>query len=155
MKRLSWIVALGMTAALGAEPESGAATAEAIEKEKVALREEIARLQQKLAELDSKVRVPTPEPARKGHERELLVHLEPGGAVMVEGKKTSHEDLLKKLRALVEVNGAQPVRIGADRQTTYVDLMGVVELCQKAGVWDISFTKRPTTPNGEAGPASK
>ena len=66
------------------------------------------------------------------------------GKMVVNAEELNEDQLLTKLRAIVEVDKDQPVRLRGDGEITYQTLMGVIDICQKAGIWNISFaTRRP------------
>ena len=96
------------------------------------------------SEQDSKVKVPT---SSQGKElprayREIIINIRDNGELVVDGNKLSEDDLFGKLRAIVEVDQNQPVRLRGDGGITYQDLMGVIDICSRAGIWNISFATR-------------
>lgn len=98
------------------------------------------------SEQDSKVKVPT---SSQGQEEtraisEINVNIRPSGELVINGEVLTEQELLTKLRAIVEVYQNQPVRLRGDGKITYQTLMGVIDICQEAGIWNISFaTRRP------------
>ena len=81
------------------------------------------------SEQDSRVKVPTSTQGKEENRAisEINVNI---------------RQLLGKLRAIVEVHKNQPVRLRGDGNITYQTLMGVIDICQKAGIWNISFATR-------------
>ena len=98
------------------------------------------------SEQDSKVKVPT---SSQGQEEtraisEINVNIRQSGELVINGEVLTEQELLTKLRAIVEVYQNQPVRLRGDGEITYQTLMGVIDICQEAGIWNISFaTRRP------------
>ena len=55
------------------------------------------------------------------------------------------EQLLEKLAKIAKEYENQPVRIRGDGGVQYQRIVEVIDTCQKAGIWNISFaTQRPT-----------
>ena len=73
---------------------------------------------------------------------EINVNIRQNGEVVINGRVLTDSQLLGKLRAIVEVHKNQPVRLRGDGNITYQTLMGVIDICQKAGIWNISFATR-------------
>ncbi len=96
------------------------------------------------SEQDSKVKVPTSTEGKEENRtyREIVVNIRQGGEVVVNGEVLSSDELLRKLQAIVVVDENQPVRLRGDGEITYQTLMGVIDICQKAGIWNISFATR-------------
>ncbi len=98
------------------------------------------------SEQDSKVKVPTSSQGREEPRAisEINVNIRENGEVVINGENLTEGQLLTKLQAIVEVHQNQPVRLRGDGNITYQTLMGVIDICQQAGIWNISFaTRRP------------
>ncbi|MBJ06639.1 MAG: hypothetical protein CMO40_05900 [Verrucomicrobiaceae bacterium] len=98
------------------------------------------------SEQDSKVKVPTSSQGREETRAisEININIRQGGELVINGEALTEDQLLTKLRAIVEVHENQPVRLRGDGDITYQTLMGVIDICQEAGIWNISFaTRRP------------
>jgi biopolymer transport protein ExbD len=98
------------------------------------------------SEQDSKVKVPTSSQGREEARAisEINVNIRENGEVVINGENLTEGQLLTKLQAIVEVHQNQPVRLRGDGNITYQTLMGVIDICQQAGIWNISFaTRRP------------
>jgi len=96
------------------------------------------------SEQDSKVKVPT---SSQGSEEtraisEININIRQDGDLVINGEVLTEDQLLTKLRAIVEVHENQPVRLRGDGEITYQALMGVIDICQEAGIWNISFATR-------------
>lgn len=96
------------------------------------------------SEQDSKVKVPTSTQGKEEHraQSEIVVNIRSNGDLVINGQALNEKELLRKLRAIVEVYENQPVRLRGDGEITYQTLMGVIDICQKAGIWNISFATR-------------
>ena len=96
------------------------------------------------SEQDSKVKVPTSSQGKEENRAisEINVNIRQGGELVINGETLTENQLLAKLRAIVEVPQNQPVRLRGDGDITYQTLMGVIDICQQAGIWNISFATR-------------
>ena len=95
------------------------------------------------------VKVPTSE---EGVDRpkaltEITINVTAEGNCIINGITYSQSELLQKLRRLTsssEEGKAQPVRIRGDQDTRFQEVVKVIDVCQKAEIWNISFAvKRP------------
>ena len=101
------------------------------------------------SEQDSKVKVPTSSQGTDDNRAisEIVINIRQGGEVVVNAQVLDHDELLAKLKAIVEVHENQPVRLRGDGEITYQTLMGIIDICQKAGIWNISFATRQPEAN--------
>ncbi len=98
------------------------------------------------SEQDSRVKVPTSSQGKEETRAisEINVNIRQSGELVINGEVLTEQELLSKLRAIVAVYQNQPVRLRGDGEITYQTLMGVIDICQQAGIWNISFaTRRP------------
>ena len=98
------------------------------------------------SEQDSRVKVPTSSQGKEETRAisEINVNIRQNGELVINGEVITEQELLTKLRAIEAVYQNQPVRLRGDGEITYQTLMGVVDICQQAGIWNISFaTRRP------------
>ncbi|MBB80575.1 MAG: biopolymer transporter ExbD [Roseibacillus sp.] len=98
------------------------------------------------SEQDSRVKVPTSSQGKEETRAisEINVNIRQNGELVINGEVITEQELLTKLRAIVAVYQNQPVRLRGDGEITYQTLMGVIDICQQAGIWNISFaTRRP------------
>ena len=98
------------------------------------------------SEQDSRVKIPTSSQGKEETRAisEINVNIRQSGELVINGEVLTEQDLLTKLRAIVAVYQNQPVRLRGDGEITYQTLMGVIDICQQAGIWNISFaTRRP------------
>ena len=96
------------------------------------------------SEQDSKVKVPTSSQGREEPRAisEININIRQDGDLVINGEVLTEDQLLTKLRAIVEVHENQPVRLRGDGEITYQVLRGVIDICQEAGIWNISFATR-------------
>jgi biopolymer transport protein ExbD len=98
------------------------------------------------SETELNVSVPTAqEGAEPERQRgEIIINVLADGAIRVEGAKVDLPQLHEKLAAIARQFENQPVRIRGDGGVAYQRIVEVIDTCQKAGIWNISFaTQRP------------
>ncbi len=102
------------------------------------------------SETELSVSVPT---AQEGAEPErmrgeIVINILGDGTIRIEGTTVDLTQLLDKLAPIAAAFENQPVRIRGDGEVEYQRIVEVIDTCQKAGIWNISFaTQRPTPPN--------
>jgi len=100
------------------------------------------------AELDLKVSVPA---STEGKDKqrplgEIIVNVRSNGEVIVEGKEMSTKALREKLARIARVHENQPIRLRGSSDCSWQTIVGVIDICQKAGIWNISFaTQKPSS----------
>jgi len=102
------------------------------------------------SETELSVSVPTAkegaDPERQ--QGEIVINILTDGTIRVEGATVDLEQLLAKLAPIAAAFENQPVRIRGDGGVEYQRIVEVIDTCQKAGIWNISFaTQRPTPSN--------
>ena len=98
------------------------------------------------SETELKVSVPTAqEGAEPERQRgEIIINILTDGTLRVEGATVDLNQLQDKLAAIAKQFKNQPVRIRGDGKVSYQRIVEVIDTCQKAGIWNISFaTQRP------------
>lgn len=99
------------------------------------------------SETELDVSVPT---AEQGEELtrpmgEIIINILKDNTIKVEGVAVDLAQLHDKLAAIAGQFENQPVRIRGDGEVTYQRIVQVIDTCQKAGIWNISFaTQRPS-----------
>jgi biopolymer transport protein ExbD len=73
---------------------------------------------------------------------EIIVNIMGDGHAVVNGQDLDHEALRDMLVRLAELFPGQPVIIRADLATPYEHVVGVLDLCRQADIWNISFATR-------------
>lgn len=98
------------------------------------------------SETELNVSVPT---AQEGAEPErvrgeIIINVLADSSIKVEGVVVDREQLRAKLAEIAGEYRNQPVRIRGDGGVAYQRIVEVIDTCQKAGIWNISFaTQRP------------
>lgn len=101
------------------------------------------------SETELNVSVPT---AQEGAEPdrargEIIINVLADGALRVEGLTVDLKQLSDKLSKIAKQFENQPVRIRGDGGVAYQRIVEVIDTCQEAGIWNISFaTQRPEPP---------
>lgn len=99
------------------------------------------------SETELKVAVPTAQEGAEQNDRqrgEIIINVLADGMIRVEGLAVDRPQLLEKLSAIAKQYENQPVRIRGDGGVAYQRIVEVIDTCQKAGIWNISFaTQRP------------
>ena len=70
---------------------------------------------------------------------EIIVNLDKGGKVTVNGKALELKDLEARLAKVAKFYPDQAVIIRADKDVRYELLVGVIDTCRAANVWNFSF----------------
>lgn len=81
---------------------------------------------------------------------EIVVNVKKDGSIMVEGEKLSEDQLLNKLMLIASVHKDQAVILRSDENSFYKFTINVLNICQKAGIWNVSFATRPPDEPGAA-----
>jgi len=98
------------------------------------------------SETELNVSVPT---AKEGAEPErsrgeIIINVLADGGIRVEGLSVDRQQLFEKLSAIAKQYKNQPVRIRGDGGVAYQRIVEIIDTCQGAGIWNISFaTQRP------------
>lgn len=98
------------------------------------------------SETELNVSVPTAEEGSELNrpKGEIIINVLPDETIRVEGISVNLPQLLDKLSAIAKQYENQPVRIRGDGKVPYQRIVEVIDTCQKAGIWNISFaTQRP------------
>jgi biopolymer transport protein ExbD len=99
------------------------------------------------SETELNVAVPT---AQEGAEPErmrgeIIINVLADGMIRVEGMTVDQQQLFDKLSKIAKQYENQPVRIRGDGLVPYQRIVEIIDTCQKAGIWNISFaTQRPS-----------
>lgn len=70
---------------------------------------------------------------------EIILNLTDTGAVRVNGQELTLEDVTKRLMRIARLYPGQPVVIRADKTASYEKLMGLIDACRAADVWNFSL----------------
>jgi biopolymer transport protein ExbD len=99
------------------------------------------------SETELNVSVPTAvEGADPKQQRgEIVINIFADGSIRVEGVNNTLPELEAKLTDIHKAFPNQPVRLRGDGTVSYQRMVEVIDTCQKAGIWNISFaTQRPS-----------
>jgi biopolymer transport protein ExbD len=99
------------------------------------------------SETELSVSVPTAEEGADPQRQrgEIVINILGDNTIRVEGISVNLEQLQQKLALIAQQHENQPVRIRGDGAVAYQRIVEVIDTCQKAGIWNISFaTQRPT-----------
>ncbi len=101
------------------------------------------------AETELSVSVPTAEEGAEPDRQmgEIVVSILADGTIRVEGATVDLPQLLVKLSNIAGQFKNQPVRIRGDGEVAYQRIVEVIDTCQKAGIWNISFATQKPTPS--------
>lgn len=93
------------------------------------------------SETELNVSVPTAqEGAESDRQRgEIIINVLSDRVIRVEGSDMDLHKLHEKLSAIAKQFKNQPVRIRGDGKVDYQRIVEVIDTCQKAGIWNISF----------------
>ena len=72
----------------------------------------------------------------------LVIGIDATGAKYLDSSKVTTDVLHERIRAAAAANAAQSIRVDADRQTPYENVVEVIELCQFEGLRNISLRTR-------------
>jgi biopolymer transport protein ExbD len=98
------------------------------------------------SETELSVSVPTAEEGADPERQrgEIIINVLADNSIRVEGSTVDLAQLHDKLSAIAKQFENQPVRIRGDGKVAYQRIVEVIDTCQKAGIWNISFaTQRP------------
>lgn len=102
-------------------------------------------------EVDLNVSVPTSAQGESDKRPlgEIIINVREGGIVTVDGQQLTDDQLNAKLNSIAIAyldektqKSRQPVRIRGSAGVEYQRIVEVIDLCQQAGIWNISFSTR-------------
>ena len=70
---------------------------------------------------------------------EVIINLSRDGRISVNQQTLTREDLADRLRRVAQFFPGQSVVIRADKQTSYEQLVGIIDMCRLSDIWNISF----------------
>lgn len=70
---------------------------------------------------------------------EVIINLSRDGVITINQQVLTREDLSDRLTRLVTFFPGQSVVIRADKQTSYEQLVAIIDTCRLADIWNISF----------------
>ena len=70
---------------------------------------------------------------------EIIINVHSDGTTVVNQRRLSRDELTGLLGRIVKLYPGQPVLIRADKKTDYEHVIGVLDVCRKVDIWNISF----------------
>lgn len=70
---------------------------------------------------------------------EIIVNVASDGAIRVNGRDLTPDELGLRLRAVASAFPGQPIVLRADKDASYEHVMRVLDECRKSDIWNISF----------------
>ena len=101
------------------------------------------------SEMDLKVSVPTStegKDPRRNH-REIIINVRKSGEMVVDSQILTEKQVLAKLSAIARVDKNQPVRLRGDGVASWQTMVEVIDIVERAGIWNISFATQRPKPN--------
>ena len=77
---------------------------------------------------------------------EIVVNVRKDGKIIVEGVSKSDPELLGMFKNIVEAYPDQAVILRGDREAAFDHIVRVLNVCQQAGIWNVSFATAPPEP---------
>lgn len=104
----------------------------------------IATMQFSQSERELDVSVPVAEEGADAHQTvgEIIINVRESGEVVVDKTEMTQEQLFEKLQRIAAVHKNQAIRIRGDSKVEYQKIVEVIDVCQKAGIPNISFATR-------------
>jgi len=92
-------------------------------------------------EMDLRIAVPTSEEGADPQRvlGEIILNVRADGTVSVWGESKTRPQLQETLAAIAKEHENQPVRVRGDGTTPFQRIVEVIDTCQQAGIWNISF----------------
>jgi biopolymer transport protein ExbD len=99
------------------------------------------------AHLETKmgITVPTADSGLRGSRQpgEIIINLDEAGSIFVNNVQMSLDRLGSLLGQVARTYQEQPVIIRADAKTRHEAVIGVLDTCRKADIWNIAFATLP------------
>lgn len=84
---------------------------------------------------------------------EIIINVDESGAIRVNERTLSADELLRRCRILAKNFPGHPVVVRADRRTPYENVMRVIDVCRKADIYAIRFSTGDAESAAPAAPA--
>ncbi|MGI9244163.1 MAG: ExbD/TolR family protein [Verrucomicrobiales bacterium] len=84
---------------------------------------------------------------------EIIVNVKKDGGIYVEGKVNSEEELMATLSQVSREYKDQAVILRGDKETAFDHIVSVLNVCQKAGIWNVAFATVQPPKAGTAPPS--
>ena len=86
---------------------------------------------------------------------EIILNLNPKGEVSVNGQALTLAEVTERLARIAKLYPGQPVVIRADKTAAYEKLMGLIDACRAADVWNFSLATQDDEKAPKAAAAAK
>ena len=73
---------------------------------------------------------------------EIILNMATDGSVSVNGQKLTLAEVTERLTRIAKLYPGQPVVIRADEATPYESLVGLIDACRTADVWNFSLATK-------------
>ena len=73
---------------------------------------------------------------------EIILNMATDGSVSVNGQKLTLAEVTERLARIAKLYPGQPVVIRADKATPYESLVGLIDACRTADVWNFSLATK-------------
>ena len=73
---------------------------------------------------------------------EIILNMATDGSVSVNGQKLTLAEVTERLTRIAKLYPGQPVVIRADKATPYESLVGLIDACRTADVWNVSLATK-------------
>ena len=70
---------------------------------------------------------------------EIVINVSSNGTTVVNQRKLDQAGLTDLLKRIVKLYPGQPILIRADKKTDYEYVIGILDICRKVDIWNISF----------------
>lgn len=92
-------------------------------------------------ETEINITVPTAETVSetKRSPGEIIINVRKDGTIVVNQRELTRRELKEMLERISKLYAGQPVIIRADRETYHENVVGVLDICAAADIWNISF----------------
>ena len=75
---------------------------------------------------------------------EIIINVKRDGTLVLEGQAISNAAMLERMSSIARHYKDVAVILRGDRQTSYENIVNVLDLCRQAGIWNVAFaTDRP------------
>ena len=71
---------------------------------------------------------------------EIIVNVDESGAIRVNERVLSPDELLRRCRLLAKQFPGHPIVVRGDKRTSYDNIMRVIDICRKADIYAIRFS---------------
>lgn len=108
-------------------------------------------------ETEIEIAVPAASEGKENTDRtygEIVINVKKDGVITMEGQTLTEEQLLTKLQLIASVQKDQAVILRSDENSLYKFTINVLDVCQKAGIWNVSFATRPPESDAPGGAPS-